>query len=105
MDFRDFDAPFPENFCDSMDIQPMAMGFEDLWFILSQSVHLRLLSVTAAFGAARNLQKVFGSGFEIIGIRVSQGESPCSVAGSCECYWEAVTSRKHHVYRMYEKIV
>ena len=105
MDLRDVDAPFPENFCDSMDIQPMAMGFEDLWLILSQGVHLRLLAVTAAFRAARNLKKIFRSRFEIVRIRVSQWESPRSVAGSCECYWEAVTSRKHHVYRIYEKVV
>jgi hypothetical protein len=37
-------------------------------------VHLRLFTVTAAFGAARNLQKILGSGFEIVGIRVSQCE-------------------------------
>jgi hypothetical protein len=50
----------------------MAMGFEDLWLILSQGVHLRLLAVTAAFGAARNLKKIFRGRFETIGIRVSQ---------------------------------
>jgi hypothetical protein len=45
---------------------------QDLFLVLSQRVDLGLLAVTAAFGAARNLKKVFGSGFEIIGIRVSQ---------------------------------
>jgi hypothetical protein len=39
------------------------MGLEDLWLILSQGVHLRLLAVAPAFGAARDLPKIFGSGF------------------------------------------
>ena len=55
MDFGDVDAAFPENFCDPVDVEPVAMGFENLGFILSQSVHLRLLARTVAFGAAGNL--------------------------------------------------
>jgi hypothetical protein len=31
------------------------------------------------------LKKIFGSGFEIIGIGISQCESPRSVSGPCEC--------------------
>ena len=73
MDFGNVDAAVPENFCDPVDVQPMAMRFEDLWLISSQGVHLRLFAVTAAFGAAGNLQKVFRSRFEIIRIRISQG--------------------------------
>jgi len=72
MDFGDVDAAFPENFCDPVDIEPMAVSLEDLWLILSQSIHLRLLAVTAAFRAARDLQEVFSCGFEIIRIRVRQ---------------------------------
>ena len=76
MNFGDVDAPFPENLCDPMNVEPMAMGFEDLWLVLSQGVHLGLLAVTAAFGAAGNLKKILSSRFEIIGIRIRQGEAP-----------------------------
>jgi hypothetical protein len=55
-----------------VDVQATAMGFEDLSLILSQGVHLRLLAMTAAFRATRNLQEIFGSGFAIVRIRTSQ---------------------------------
>ena len=67
MDFGDVDAAFSENFCDPVDIQPMAMGFEDLWLVLSQCVHLRLLAVTAAFRAARDLDQISGNDLSILG--------------------------------------
>jgi hypothetical protein len=72
MDFGDVDAAFPENFCDPVDVKAAAMGLDDLSLIFSQGVNLRLFAVTPAFGAARDLQEIFGSGFEIIRIRVSQ---------------------------------
>jgi hypothetical protein len=49
--------------------------FQDLFFILSQGVDLGLLTITAAFRAARDLKKILGSGFEMI--RISQ----CDVTG------------------------
>ena len=54
MDFGDVDAAFPENLCDPVRVQPMAMRFDDLWLVLSQGVHLRLPAVTAAFGVSRD---------------------------------------------------
>src|SRR5580704_9124087 len=50
------------------------MRLQDLFLILSQCVDLGLLAVTAAFRAACNLEKILGSGFEMI--RFSQCESP-----------------------------
>jgi hypothetical protein len=47
---------------------------QDLFLILSQCVDLGLLAITAAFRAARDLKKIFGSGFEMV--RISQCESP-----------------------------
>jgi hypothetical protein len=70
---RDVNAPFPENLRDPVDAEPTAMCFEDLVLILSQSVDLGLLSITAAFRAARHLKKILGSRFQMI--RISQGES------------------------------
>jgi hypothetical protein len=64
---------FPENLRDPVDAETAAMRLQDLFLILSQSVDLGLLSITAAFRAARDLKKVLGSGFEMIGI--SQCES------------------------------
>jgi len=64
----------PENLRDPMDGEAATMGLQNLFLILSQRVDLGLLSITAAFGAARDLKKVLGSGFEVI--RVSQCESP-----------------------------
>jgi hypothetical protein len=52
----------------------LAVRLQDLFLILSQSVDLGLLSITAAFRTARDLKKILGSGFEII--RISQCESP-----------------------------
>jgi hypothetical protein len=54
----------------------LAVRLQDLFLILSQCVDLRLLTIAAAFGAARDLKKILGSGFEMIRIRVSQCESP-----------------------------
>ena len=54
MDFGDIAPQSPENLSDPVDVQPMAMGFENLGLILSQSVHLRLFAVAAPFGAARD---------------------------------------------------
>jgi hypothetical protein len=70
----DVDIPFPENLRDPVDTHPAAVSFQDFFLILSQSVDLGLLSITAAFRAARNLKKILGSGFEMI--TISQCESP-----------------------------
>ena len=70
------DTSFPENLRDPMDGEPATMCFEDLFLILSQSVDLGLLPITAAFGSACDLKKILGSGFEMVRIRVSQCESP-----------------------------
>jgi hypothetical protein len=74
MGHGDVNTPFPENLCDSVDAQPAAVSFQDLFLILSQGVDLRPLSITAALRAARDLKKILGSGFEMI--RISQCESP-----------------------------
>ena len=71
---RDVNAPFPENLRDPVDAEPTAMRLQDLFLVLSQRVDLGLLSITAAFGAVRDLKKILGSGFEMI--RISQCESP-----------------------------
>jgi hypothetical protein len=48
---------------------------QDLFLlILSQGVDLGLLTITAAFSAAGDFEKILGSGFEMI--RISQCESP-----------------------------
>jgi len=47
----------------------LAVRLQDLFLILSQCVDLGLLSITAAFRAARHLKKILGSGFEMIRIR------------------------------------
>jgi hypothetical protein len=70
-------TPFPENLRDPMHAQATAVRLQDLFFILSQCVDLGLLSITAAFRAARDLKKILGCGFEMI--RVSQWESAHSV--------------------------
>ena len=70
----DVDIPFPENLRAPMDAETAAVRLQDLVLILSQCVDLGLLSITAAFRAARDLKKIFGSGFEMI--RISQCESP-----------------------------
>ena len=70
---RDVNTAFPENLRDPVDTEATAMCFEDLVLILSQCVDLGLLSITAAFSAARDLKKILGSGFEMI--RISQCES------------------------------
>jgi hypothetical protein len=49
---------------------------QNLFLILSQGVDLGLLSITAAFSAAGDFEKILGSGFEMI--RISQCESLCS---------------------------
>jgi hypothetical protein len=54
----------------------LAVRLQDLFLILSQCVDLGLFPVAAAFSAARHLQKILRSGFEMIRIRVSQCESP-----------------------------
>ena len=72
MDFRDVDVAFPENFRDPVDVEAASVGFENLSLLFSQGVHVRLFAVTAAFRAARDLQEIFGSGFEIVRFRVSQ---------------------------------
>jgi hypothetical protein len=46
------------------------VSFQDLFLILSRCVDLELLTVTAAFRAAGDLEKILGSGFEMI--RISQ---------------------------------
>jgi hypothetical protein len=66
-------SPCPENLRDPMHTEPAAVGFQDLFLILSQGVDLGLLSITAAFRAARHLKEILGSGFEMI--RISQCES------------------------------
>jgi hypothetical protein len=48
----------------------LAMRLQDLFLILSQRIDLGLLSVAAAFRAARDFEKILGSGFEIIRIRI-----------------------------------
>jgi hypothetical protein len=52
---------------------PLRVRLQDLFLVHSQCVDLGLLAITAAFSAARDFQKIFGSGFEMI--RISQGES------------------------------
>ena len=63
----------------------LAVRFQDLFLILSQCIDLGLLSITAAFIAARDLKKILGSGFEMI--RISQCESP-RVFGSIIKKWQ-----------------
>jgi hypothetical protein len=46
----------------------LAVRLQDLFLILSQCVDLGLLSITAAFSAARDLKEILGSGFEMIRI-------------------------------------
>jgi hypothetical protein len=46
------------------------MRLQDLFLILSQGVDLGLLSITTAFGAAGDLEKILGSGFEMIRSKV-----------------------------------
>ena len=70
----DVNTPFPENLRDPVDAETAAVSLQDLFLILPQSVDLGLLSITAAFSAARDLKKILGSGFEMI--RISQCESP-----------------------------
>jgi hypothetical protein len=70
---RDINTPLSKNLRDPVDAQPATMRLQNLFLILSQSVDLGLLAITAAFRAARDLKKIFGSGFEMI--RISQCES------------------------------
>jgi hypothetical protein len=58
-------TPFPENLRDPVDGEPAAVRLQDLFLILSQCVDLGLLSITAAFGAARDLKEILGCGFEM----------------------------------------
>jgi hypothetical protein len=51
----------------------LAVRLQDLFLILSQCIDLGLLSITAAFRAAGHLEKILGSGFEMI--RISQCKS------------------------------
>ena len=67
-------TPFPENLRDPVDAEPAPVRFQDLFLKLSQGVDFGLLSITAAFRAARDFEKILGSGFEMI--RISQCESP-----------------------------
>jgi hypothetical protein len=60
---RDVNTAFPENLRDPVHAQPATMRLQDLVLILSQCVDLGLLSITAAFRAARDLKKILGSGF------------------------------------------
>jgi hypothetical protein len=62
MGHGNIDTPFPENLRDPVDAEPATIGLQNLFFILSQRVDLGLLSITAAFRAARNLKKILGSG-------------------------------------------
>jgi hypothetical protein len=70
----DIHTPFPENLRDPVDAETATMRLQNLFLILSQCVDLGLLSITAAFRAARHLKKILGSGFEMI--RISQCKSP-----------------------------
>ena len=74
MGHRDIHPAFPENLRDPVDAEAAAMRLQDLFLVLSQCIDLGLLAVAAAFGSARDLKKILGSGFEMI--RISQGESP-----------------------------
>jgi hypothetical protein len=76
---RDVNAPFPENLRDPVHAKTATMRLQDLFLILSEGVDLGLLSITAAFRAARDFEKILGSGFEMI--RISQCESPRSFSG------------------------
>jgi hypothetical protein len=64
--------PFPENLSDPMDADPAPVRFQDLFLAFPQGINLGRLTVTAVFGAARNLDQISSSGFENIGIRISQ---------------------------------
>src|SRR5260370_40598309 len=72
-------TPFPENLSDPVHGEAATMRLQDLFLVLSQCVDLGLLSITAAFRAARDLKKIFGSGFEMI--RISQCKSPRVFSG------------------------
>ena len=72
----DVDLPFPENLRDPMNADAAAMSFQDLVFTFSQRLDLGGFAEPASFRAAGNLDKISGSGFEKIGVRISQGESP-----------------------------
>jgi hypothetical protein len=67
-------AALSENLRDSVDAEPAAVRLQDLFLILSQCVDLGLFTITAAFRAAGDFEKILGSGFEMI--RISQCESP-----------------------------
>jgi len=70
------DLPFPENLRDPMNADAAVVGFQDLVFTFSQRLDLGRFAEAAAFRAARDLDKISGSGFEEIRIRISQSESP-----------------------------
>ena len=67
----DFWGPSPVTSHGRLAAQRCASKISSLY---SQCVDLGLLSITAAFRAARDLKKILGSGFEMI--RISQCESP-----------------------------
>ena len=59
-----------------MDADPAAVRFQDLFLAFPQSIDLGRLAVPAAFRAARKFDEISGSGFEDIGIGISQCGSP-----------------------------
>jgi hypothetical protein len=70
------DIPFPENLCDPVNTDPAPVRFQDLVLATSQRVDLGRFAVPAAFRAPREFDQISGSGFENVGIRVSQCKSP-----------------------------
>jgi hypothetical protein len=73
------DIPFPEDLRDPMDADPAPVRFQDFVFAFPQGIDLGRFAVPAAFGVAGHLGQISGSGFEEVGIRVSQCKTPRSV--------------------------
>ena len=73
---RDIDVPFPENLGDPMNADPASVGFQNLFLAFPQGIDFRRFAVPAAFRTASNLDQISGSGFEDVGIGISQCESP-----------------------------
>jgi hypothetical protein len=89
----DVNTPLPENLRDPVDGETATMRLQDFFLILSQCIDLGLLSITAAFGAARDLKKILCSGFEMIRIRVSQCQSPRVFLG----LWRLEAASSHSI--------
>ena len=70
------DIPLSENLRDPMNPDPAPVRFQDLFFAFSRGLDLGRFTVPAAFRAARKFDEISGSGFENVGIRISQCESP-----------------------------